>query len=645
MGFNNSFKLALKIRRIEEVLLDQFSLGKINGTIHTCIGQEFVAIAFCQQLKSDDFVISNHRSHGHYIAFTNDVYGLVGELMGKEAGLCGGIGGSQHLHRGNFFSNGIQGGMVPVAAGMALAVKFSKNQERIVIAFIGDGTLGQGVLYETMNIVSKWEMPLLIVCENNFYAQSTPQKFGLAGDILKRADAFGLTSFESDSCDVERLFVNAQKSIDFVRSNCKPAFHLVNTYRLKAHSKGDDYRNKDEIQKYSSLDPLNKFSIHNPIEFDEYLREANNEIERVLNDLGIQEEMPIQNYWVQSNEKKDELHWEPLEKLEINMIQLINQFFDEYMAMDESILFIGEDVLDPYGGAFKAAQNLSRKYPNRVLSTPISEAAITGISSGLAMAGMRPYLEIMFGDFVTLIMDQLINHASKFHHMYNKQVYCPIVIRTPMGGRGGYGPTHSQTLDKFIVGIDNITVLALNQFLNPKDIYINIYKNEKHPTIVIENKADYRKKIAVTSIPNYVFERSIEKYPVIRGRPTISSPNATLVTYGGTAGILVDVIEDLFYEHEIKSELFVLTKISPIDCGPVIDSVKTTGRLFVVEDGSSSFGIGSEIIANVSQALSSKFLSMRIGAYPVPIPSAKSVEYEILPNKQRIIRTIIEAIS
>jgi 2-oxoisovalerate dehydrogenase E1 component len=170
----------------------------------------------------------------------------MAELLGKKTGTSGGVGSSQHLCNKNFYSNGIQGGIIPVAAGYALANKLKKNNS-IGIVFIGDGTLGEGVLYETMNIISKWEIPLMIVCENNLYAQSTPQSVNLAGDILKRPEAFDIKSFKSDTWDIDVLLKNAASSIDYVRETGKPAFHLVQTYRLNAHSKGDDDRDKSEI--------------------------------------------------------------------------------------------------------------------------------------------------------------------------------------------------------------------------------------------------------------------------------------------------------------------------------------------------------------------------------------------------------------
>ena len=171
----------------------------------------------------------------------------------------------------------------------------------------------------------------------------------------------------------------------------------------------------------------------------------------------------------------------------------MNDFFKENIIANEKMICIGEDILSPYGGAFKVTRDLSDIAPTRVFATPISEAAVVGISNGLALNGFKPFAEIMFGDFVTLAFDQIVNHASKFHHMFNKKVNCPVVIRTPMGGRRGYGPTHSQTLDKFLIGIDNVKTVALNTFFDPAIIYRSVME-EKHPVIVIENKTDYGKR-------------------------------------------------------------------------------------------------------------------------------------------------------
>jgi len=632
---------AILIRRVEETFLELFSRGKLNGTVHTCVGQEFSAVAFAGQLQEKDFIFSNHRCHGHYLSFTKDYEGLIAELMGKEIGTCGGVGSSQHLCKNNFYSNGIQGGIVPVAAGMALANKI-KDTDAIGMVFIGDGTLGEGVVYETMNIISKWDIPLIIVCENNKYSQSTTQETNLAGDILSRAKAFGIETYHSNTWDTQEIINDANKSIDTVRATKKPIFHLVDTYRLNPHSKGDDHREKSEIEEYREKDPIVLYSKEHPKEYKEILDNINEKIQKFINSVESESELPIDKY----HSENDEIvitEWSRIEEINTRQVDLLNGFFDEYLEKDKNMIYLGEDILSPYGGAFKVSKNLSDKYPSQIFSTPISEQAITGISNGLALAGIKPYLEIMFGDFVTLSLDQIINHASKFYHMYNKQITCPLVLRTPMGGGRGYGPTHSQTLDKFLIGIDNVTTIALNTLINPAILYKEIH-NEIHPTIVIENKLDYGRKIAKKQIPNYIYEKSNDKYPLIRLKPIKSMATATIITYGGMVDTVINSIEDLFLELDLKVEVFVLTKIHPLNLNEVVKSVENTGKLYSIEESSSFAGLGAEIIAQISESTNKAFISRRVTSLPVPIASSKTLESEVITNKKRIIAIIKDSL-
>ena len=630
-------KEAILIRRTEETFLELFSKGKLNGTVHTCVGQEFSAIAFAGQLKRSDFVFSNHRCHGHYISFTNDTKGLIAELLGKKSGTCGGIGSSQHLCNNNFFSNGLQGGIVPVAAGYALANKLN-GTDAIGVVYIGDGTLGEGAVYETMNIISKWGIPLIIVCENNFYAQSTPQNLNLAGDILKRAEAFGIKTYKSDTWDVDTLMKNGEECINYARSNSKPVFHLVETYRLNAHSKGDDDRDKEEVNAYLEKDFIYLFEKNENKLYHKYLGLANKKIDIILKEIENDQELSLENYYSEGTYENSDI-WNEVEGINKRQVELLNDFFRKIIENDQKTIFIGEDILSPYGGAFKVAKSLSDIAPARTLSTPISEAAISGISNGLALAGYKPYAEIMFGDFITLALDQIINHASKFFHMYNGKINCPVVFRTPMGGKRGYGPTHSQTLDKFLCGIDNVKTVALNIFINPADIYESIHR-ELHPVIVIENKTDYGKKIGMIKPSNYSVLKNEETYPVIKISPINSTPTLTIVTYGTNADWITENLENIFVETDKLAEVIVLTKINPIDFNVILESVKTTQYLLVVEEGSKHFGIGAEIVAGVMERINFPILVKRVGAIPVPIPSVKSLENIVLPSFENIIEVI-----
>ena len=630
-------KDALRIRKVEEKFLELFSLGKLNGTVHTCVGQEFSAMAFAGQLKKKDFVFSNHRCHGHYLAFTGDTRGLLAELLGKASGTCGGIGSSQHLCLDNFFSNGIQGGIVPVAAGYALGNKLKQNGA-IGIVFIGDGTLGEGALYETMNIISKWEIPLLIVCENNFYAQSTPQSVNLAGDIQARAQAFGIKTNHGNTWDPESLMQSAKKAIDYVRENTRPFFFQVDTYRLNAHSKGDDDRDPADVARHSERDFLNIFKNESPDYFQRYGEMIDTEINTLVEEILAEGELPVERYY-QREETPSDQTWTPLTAINKRQVELLNTFFREKITADEKTVFLGEDIHSPYGGAFKVTKELSFLQPERVFTTPISESAVTGISNGLALNGFKPYAEIMFGDFMTLAFDQIVNHASKFHHMFNKKVNCPVVVRTPMGGRRGYGPTHSQTLDKFLVGIDNVKTVALNTLLDPALLYRSVH-TERHPVIVIENKTDYGKKIAQHQAKNFIYEHNGDAFPVVRIRPAVSVPTLTIVAYGGMADMVASMLEQIFLETDHKPELIVPCLISHLPTDLVIESVSRTGRLLVIEEGTGFAGIGSELIASVVENTDYKIRTRRITALPVPIPSVKTLENIVLPDKTRILQEI-----
>ncbi len=239
------YKTMLTIRRFEERALQEFATGKLFGTTHAYIGQEADAAGIFSLLGAEDVVWSNHRCHGHFLAYGGDPYRLAAELMGRQTGLVGGRGGSQHIHWKNFYTNGIQGGFTPIAAGVALAEKVKKTGN-VCLAFIGDGTLGEGALYESLNLASLWQLPVLYVLEDNRFAQTTPTPSAVAGSMTARFAAFGISTWELESSDVMQVQATARAALQHVR-NTHPAALILHTYRFAAHSKGDDTRDKETI--------------------------------------------------------------------------------------------------------------------------------------------------------------------------------------------------------------------------------------------------------------------------------------------------------------------------------------------------------------------------------------------------------------
>ena len=261
------------VRAFEERVRELFAAGELHGTTHPCVGQEATAVGVVAALRPGDIITSNHRGHGHFLAFTDDPGGLMAELMGRATGVCGGRGGSQHLHAPDFYSNGITGGMAAVATGMALAEKKNKSG-RIVVAFLGEGALAQGVVHESMNIASLWGLPILYALENNLYAMSTRVDDFLAGGVPDRARALAIESRSLVADDVMAVCDAAAEACEFVRGQQAPFLLEMQTYRLHGHSLNDDcsYRDRSEEADWRARDPLARMAaqleedVRTPIE-------------------------------------------------------------------------------------------------------------------------------------------------------------------------------------------------------------------------------------------------------------------------------------------------------------------------------------------------------------------------------------------
>jgi pyruvate dehydrogenase E1 component alpha subunit len=263
---DDDLALLLLIRHFEYAVLDLFGQGKLHGTTHTCLGQEYIPVALTALLDDGDYVFSNHRGHGHYLARFADPHGLLAEMMGREGSVCNGVGGSQHIHRDRYLSTGVQGQSVPVAAGAALHLK-RHEPGRAAVVHIGDGTWGEGAVYEALNMASLWSLPLVVVVENNGIAQSTPASSNTAGTITARADAFGIDYWGTDSCDISDLRGELVPRLDRVRRTSRPLVVEFATSRLGPHSKGDDTRTAAELDRIRERDWYPRYAEAFPEQF------------------------------------------------------------------------------------------------------------------------------------------------------------------------------------------------------------------------------------------------------------------------------------------------------------------------------------------------------------------------------------------
>ena len=339
----------------------------------------------------------------------------------------------------------------------------------------------------------------------------------------------------------------------------------------------------------------------------------------------------------------------------LTVLESLNSALHQAFTHNNNVYLLGEDVLDPYGGAFKVTRGLSTKFPDRVLTTPISEAGFVGVAAGMALRGLRPVVEIMFGDFTSLIADQIINHIAKFRWIYNQQVTLPMVIRTPMGGRRGYGPTHSQTLEKLYLGIPGLRVVAPAAFSrvdgsgNPGQLLYQSILECEEPTLFIENKLQYLLRVqSQLDLKDFLITHDPASKGSIPPTYTLSirgAPPATLTiaAYGYMAELAKQAVSRLAIEHEIFTELVVSTQLSPFMVEPFISSVSHTGTLLTVEEGTFTLGWGAEVLARVAEALSPHSVRyQRLAAKDVPIPASRPLEEEALPGVNDIIQSAIQ---
>lgn len=331
--------------------------------------------------------------------------------------------------------------------------------------------------------------------------------------------------------------------------------------------------------------------------------------------------------------------------IKITYLSSLQNALHEAFGKDPKLFLLGEDILDPYGGAFKVTEGLSSKFPERVIPTPICEASIVGAAIGLALRGMRSISEMMFGDFVLLAADQIVNQAIKFEMITAGKIKIPIVIRTPTGGGRGYGPVHSQSLEKMFMGVPGLQVVAPSHYHNPGDTLLTAIKTDR-PVLFIENKLLYPKKLVLGAA---IAEDRGYPLVVVKNFEDDRPPDVVVVTYGGISRLLEELLVEMAKE-EIRITGVLPSLIAPMSISIlklISDIVKSCGRVIVAEEGYEGFGWGSEvakcIYENIFHKLSAPIKC--IGCYQSVIPSSFELEKEVIVTKTKMEEAIMEVLS
>ncbi len=323
------------------------------------------------------------------------------------------------------------------------------------------------------------------------------------------------------------------------------------------------------------------------------------------------------------------------------VVENLNRALHDLMSADQRVFFLGEDVLDPYGGAFKVARGLSTNFPERVISTPISELGIAGVANGLALAGQRPILEFMFGDFIFLAFDQIVNFAAKSVTMYGKRMPFHLLVRCPVGGQRGYGATHSQSVQKHFIGVPNLDLFEISPLHDNRSLLPTVM-NRGNPAILFENKILYAQSQIGAGEIDELFSCDFLDADAMTAQVCIDEgAQATIITTGGMFLPCLQAAKQLFFEHEIEVQIIVPFQLYPFQAGPLTRALTGGRAVYVVEESSAGGAWGAEVAAVLARDLPQMRAPVRlIHSADSIIPSARHLEREILVGPEQIIRQI-----
>jgi 2-oxoisovalerate dehydrogenase E1 component len=644
----NMWSQLVLIRTFEEYLLDLGANGLVHGPVHSSIGQEGGAVGSVLALKEGDTVNGSHRGHHQFLAkalayvepkgidptadFSEEVRSVLlrtlAEICGLDRGFGHGRGGSMHLKwrkAGAIGTNALVGGGVPLAAGSAWAHRHA-GTDAVAVTYFGDGAINIGSTLESFNLAAAWRLPLCFFVENNLYAVSTRVEEATGEPRLSaRGPGFGIESYQVDGMNVLATYLTMNMALERMRSGEGPTLVEAEVYRY-FHQNGPfagsafGYRTKEEEQAWRERDPLRQLSSHllrRSILSERALEGTVEQAKELMRDIGsvLLEPVPggkpgqqqikpaewpdpiFVNVGVRGDLR--EFDDAPLADradfagrlTEMKFIDAVSGVMARRMATDCSIVVIGEDVHTLKGGTNGATKGLKESYPDRVLGTPISENAFTGLAGGIALDGrFTPVVELMYSDFMWVAADQIFNQIGKARHMFGGGDDVPLVLRSKVAMGTGYGSQHSMDPAGVFATATGWRIVAPS---TPFD-YIGLMNSAlrcKDPVLVLEQIDLYR---GTGEGPTDDWDYCI---PVGKAAVRRVGSAVTVLSYLAMTGHVLAAVEATGADAEVV-DLRWLDRAS-IDWDTIGRSIRKTSRVLIAEQGpiGPSYGgwLGDEI--------------------------------------------------
>ncbi len=598
------YKAIVLPRMIEEKMLVLLRQGKISKWF-SGIGQEAISVGATAALQPDEWMMPMHRNLGVFTGRNMALSKLFMQWQGNKEGYSKGRERSFHFGSREHHICGMishLGPQMAIADGVALAYKL-KNQQKVSLAFTGDGATSEGDFHEALNTAAVWDLPVIFLIENNGYGLSTPNSEQYrCENLIDKAKGYGMEAVQIDGNNILTVYDTIKGVREYCIKNQKPYLIECMTFRMRGHEEAsgvkyvpphlfEEWQLKDPIKNYEDWMLAQK--ILTQAQVDDIRSKAKDYIERELNIAfaagkitpDTKEELndvyAASKFKVQSSKFK-------VSSPEKKFIQAISDGLRQSMQKHENLILMGQDIAE-YGGAFKVTEGFVNEFgKERVRNTPLCESAIVGTTLGLSLEGYKSMMEMQFADFVTVGFNQIINNLAKIHYRWGQNA--DVVIRMPTGGGVGAGPFHSQSNEAWFVHTPGLKVVYPSTPYDAKGLMIAAI-NDPNPVMFFEHKALYRSISG--PVPDDYYEVEIGK-----ARHVEEGEDVSIITYG--AGVHW-AMEYAAKHPAISVDILDLRTLLPLDYDAIREAVERTGKVLVLHEDSLTGGIGGEIAAWIAE--------------------------------------------
>ncbi len=638
-------------RMIEEKMLVLLRQGKISKWF-SGIGQEAIAVGSTLALKKDEWIMPLHRNLGVFTSRQMGLSKLFKQWQGVKDGYSKGRERSFHFGSAPHYICGMishLGPQLALANGAALAAQL-KQEQRVALAYSGDGGTSEGDFHEALNVAAVWNLPVIFIIENNGYGLSTPTNEQFRCEqLVDKAKGYGMEGVRIDGNNVLDVFNTIKGVRDYCLEHQRPYLIECMTFRMRGHEEasGTKYVPSALFEEWSQKDPVmnyEQFLVQQNImdqtaveairtEFRAYIEselkdafespdiqpDTTEELADVYAKRHLQDSLPENN--INIEDPAAGIHNSPA--TEKRFIDAISEALTQSMERHDNLILMGQDIAE-YGGAFKITEGMVEQFGKaRVRNTPLCESAIIGAALGLSLEGYKSMVEMQFADFVSVGFNQIVNNLAKMHYRWGQSAQ--VVVRMPTGAGVGAGPFHSQSNEAWFTHVPGLKVVYPANPQDAKGLLIAAI-NDPNPVLFFEHKALYRSISGL--VPNTYYETPIGKAATVKRGTDI-----TLITYGSGVHWAMEYQQA---HPEISLHILDLRTLLPLDYGAIREAVAATGKVLILHEDTLTGGIGGEISAWISEhcfeLLDAPIL--RCASLDTPIPFNIQLEKNFLPKNR-----------